>query len=1075
MQVCPNCGERNPDHFRVCGICGGSLAPAVAREGVRKTVTVVFCDLKDSTSLGEKLDTETLREVLSEYFTEMKAVLESHGGTIEKFIGDAVMAVFGFPRAHEDDALRAVRAAVGMKLALARLNERFESAWGIRLEHRIGVNTGEVVAGDVTVGQRLVTGDTVNTAARLEQAAPAMEILIGAPTYRLVRDAVEVEQVEPLGLKGKAQRVPAYRLLAVVREEGLARRLDAPMVGRVRELQMLADALTKAIKTEKAQLITVFGPAGVGKSRLLREFTERVKGFATSLHGRCLPYGDGITFWPLAEAVREAAGITEDDSLQVARSKLSEMSADLQSDVTHRLEAAVGLDSSTFPVRETFWAAGRLFEALGKRQPLVVQFEDIHWAEKTFIDLVHYLSGASVDAPLLVICTARPELKEDYPDWSADRALRETVSLPPLSRQDSSLIVDNLLGTTSLDDRARKLIIEASEGNPLFVEQMLSMLIDEGALERDEWGRWVLLTEIGSLTIPPSISALLTARLDRLAPSERAVLERASVVGQVFYRGAVEELVPRETGPQVGPALQKLVEKELIVPEASTFAGQETYRFLHILIRDKAYFGLLKRTRADLHECFVDWLERSAPDRLMEYEEIRGYHLEQAHKILTQLGRLDDHAVGVGARGASYLSSAGHRALARGDMPAATNLLRRTEAMTPKTDAARLRLLLEVGEALTVIGDFSLADSVLEEAAEESRNLHDEGLAITAELARLHLHYVTDPESTRGQVIDQAEESISVLEKLGSHEGLARAWRLLTFVHWAACRYGLAEQTAVRMIYHARLAQDELMVARELPALAVCAEYGPMAAAEAVARCEAVLEEVKSDRKGEALILASLAHLEAMRGHFARARRLYRRSRSTLEELGWNLQAALTSLVSGEVEMLAGDPEAAEGELRSDYEMLDGMGERNYISTTAAFLSEALYEQGRFEEAAEFSSRSEKLAAPDDISSQFQWRCVAGKVEARRGRFEQAEVLVRRAVELIGATDELDSQASTLMDLAEVLTLADRTAEAIAAATEAEKLFRSKGNIVSEKRAKGLAEALATGTPPVAVIRPPDL
>ncbi len=1075
MQVCSNCGEQNPDWFRVCGICATPLAPEDGKEEVRKTVTVVFCDLEGSTTLGEKLDTETLRDVLSTYFSEMKAALERHGGTVEKFIGDAVMAVFGLPRVHEDDALRAVRSAADMQRTLASLNERLEADRGVRLENRIGVNTGEVVAGDITAGQRLVTGDTVNTAARLEQAAPAREILIGEPTYRLVKDAVDVEPVTPLELKGKSEAVPAYRLIAVTRGEGLARRLDAPMVGRATELQVLGDAFARAIGDRIPQLVTILGPAGVGKSRLLHEFAIAVRGRANVLSGRCLSYGDGITFWPLAEVVREAAAISEDDSFDQAQAKLVALAGEQNADVPERIGAAIGLSAATFPVQETYWAATRLLELQARDGPLVVQIEDLHWAEPTFLELLRYVVDQCSNVPLFVVCTARPDLKYEHPDWLVERENARSITLAPLSRDESSLVVDHLIGKTSLDEVARARIIEAAQGNPLFVEQMLSMLIDDGILDRDEWGRWVLTSDIGALTIPPSISALLTARLDRLGHAERMSLERGSVIGQVFYRGAVEELVPDGVREHVSRALGALVEKELIHPDPSTFAGQESFRFVHILIRDAAYQGLLKRIRAELHERFVDWLERVAGDRVMEYEEIRAYHLEAAYLIRVQLGPLDERAIQVGMRGSSYLSTAGRRALARGDMAAAANLLRRSSSLLPDTDPGRPKLLLEAGEALIAVGELEMADTMLEAAEMSARTLSDRGLEVTAGISRLFLHYSTDSTQDDQEVVREVEAATSTLEELDNHEGLARAWRLLTLVHWTACHYGKAEAAARRTIEHASLADDQLMVARELPALAVCALYGPMPVAEAIVRCEALLEEIGNDRKGVALILGSLAHLEAMRANFDRARRLYRRSRSSLEELGWNLQAALTSIVSGEVEMLAGDPAAAERELRADYQTLDRMGERNYISTTAAFLSEALYEQGRFDEAVELATRSEKLAAPDDISSQFLWRCVAGKVEARRGRFEHAEQLVRRGVELIRATDELDSQASALMDLAEVLTLADRRQEATAAATEAERLFRAKGNVVSEQRAKGLTEALADRTAPLVPNRPADL
>jgi class 3 adenylate cyclase len=629
-------------------MCGAVLVPENVAKEVRRTVSIVFSDLKGSTSLGERLDTESLREVLTLYFDEMRQVLERHGGTVEKYIGDAIMAVFGLPQLHEDDAVRAVRAAFEMKKKLDEVNERLETKWGVRLENRTGVNTGEVVAGDVSHGLRLVTGDTVNTAARLEQAAPALEVLIGEPTYRLVHDAVEVEAMDPLELKGKAQPVRAYKLLSVSSDDGVARRLDAPMVGRLAELDLLMGALERARSGNRTELVTVFGPAGVGKSRLLREFTTRAGDEARSLRGRCLSYGDGITFWPLAEIVRSAAGIGDDDAHELAASKLQTLSG--ESDVAERIAAAIGLADTTFPINETFWAARRMLERLASKEPLIVVIDDIHWAETTFLDLLRFVLDSG-EAPIVLVCSSRKDLLEEHPEWAVEGPNAHAITLEPLSERESSLVVQNLLGS-SLDEGVRSRLIGAAEGNPLFVEQMLSMLIENGALERNADGTWAATLDLGEIPIPPSISLLLTARLDRLGAAERSVIELGAVVGQVFYRGAVEDLVPDGLRPSVVPSLLGLSKKELIRRDETThFAGQEVYRFLHILIRDAAYHGLLKRTRAELHEAFVDWLERVASDRVMEYEEICGYHLEQAYMTFVQLRPIDEHVRRIGLRG----------------------------------------------------------------------------------------------------------------------------------------------------------------------------------------------------------------------------------------------------------------------------------------------------------------------------------------------------------------------------------------------------------------------------------------
>ncbi|HSJ51668.1 MAG TPA: adenylate/guanylate cyclase domain-containing protein [Actinomycetota bacterium] len=1062
MQVCPRCGEENPDRFRLCGMCGEPLAPESAPQEVRKTVTIVFSDLKGSTSLGERLDTESLREVLSRYFTAMQAVLERHGGTVEKYIGDAIMAVFGLPVAHEDDAVRAVRAAAEMREILASLNDGLERTYGVRLENRTGVNTGEVVAGDVTHGQRLVTGDAVNVAARLEQNAPALEVLIGASTYRLVRDAVVVEPVEPLELKGKSERMPAYLLRSVSDREGVSRRHDLPIVGRERELATLDQALADARETRACRLVTVVAPAGTGKSRLLHEFLERAGDAVTQLRGRCLSYGDGITFWPLAEVALSAAGIENDDALEVANAKLRVIAGPGGEDVAERIGAAIGLLDRSFPVQETFWAARRLFELLGQERPLVVLVDDIHWAEQTFLDLLLDLRASIEGAPVLIVCSARPDLLHEHPEWERNEDL-VTFRLDPLTDEESSQVVRNLLGADDVDARVRDRIIAAADGNPLFVEQMLSMLIDDGEIDRDDDGRWRLVSELGAVVIPPTISALLTARLDRLGPVERPVIERGAVIGQVFFQGAVEALAPEPIRPHVAESLERLVARELIGTHESIFAGQETFRFAHILIRDAAYLGLLKRARAELHERFVDWLEAAASDRVLEFEEIRGHHLEEAYRILVELGPANDHAVAIGRRGSMYLASAGRRALARGDMPAAAGLLRRAASILPPDDDEAARLLLLAGEAMIEVGDFDVAQRVLDELVGRAERTGDRGLEANARMVRLNLHLSTQSEGVERRVEAEVERALPVLEELGDHEGQARAWRLLTLAHWEACRWGTAEAAALSMVDHARLAGDRMLEDRVRPALATCALYGPRPVGAAIELCQGLLDSAGDDRKGRAMTLLALGHLEAMRGDFDRARELYRTSRRSLEELGWNLHAAVTSISSGPIELLSGDPAAAERELRRDLEALEGMGERYFRSTTAGFLAEALYRQGRLEEAEAATRLCEELAAEEDVSSQFLWRCVRAKVLARRGELEEAEAMVREGVQIIGLAEDPDTQATALLDLAEVLRLAGRHDEAATTAAEAARLFEQKGNVVELRRATELASVGTVG------------
>ncbi len=841
MQICPACGEENPARFRLCGFCGAALAPAVPAQEIRKTVTVVFSDLKGSTDLGERLDSESLRELMTRYFDTMRAELERHGGTIEKYIGDAIMAVFGLPTVHEDDALRAVRAAAGMQRALAELNDELDRLWGVRLANRTGVNTGEVVAGDVTGGQRLVTGDPVNTAARLEQAAPTNEILIGELTYRLVRHAVEVEPVEPLELKGKAERVAAFRLRAVRQAAATGPVDPTPMVGRNQEMGRLRETFGAAAEGRTLRMVTVIGDAGVGKSRLTREFLASIQDDAYIAKGRCLAYGQGITFWPLVEIVRGAADIDEDDPPDRARAKLLGLLGDAE--VADRIAAATGLSATAYPLAELFWGVQRMVAILAERGPLVLVIDDIHWAEPTLLDLLEYLADGGLSGPVMILCTSRHDLLEERPSWADGDGDR--IVLGPLDAGDTGALVEGLLGRSRIPPAVLERVTRAAEGNPLFVEQLVSMLVDEGTLRRVE-GEWRLADEVGEIPVPPTIQALLAARLDRLGREERAVVEPASVIGLMFQESAVRWLAPQAVQGTMPEHLSALDRKQLVHPMAPEADDDATFRFHHILIRDAAYNGQLKRARAGLHERFVEWADalNADRDRALEFEEILGYHLEQAHRYLAELGPLDEHGIELGVRAAERLAAAGRRAYARGDMPATANLLRRAAADLPRGTRLRTVLLIEAGEALTYAGELAPADEVLEAARTEAAELGDVDLEATARLGLIYLHYLTAGDEPESGVIAQVEAAIEIFEAADDQRGLSRAWQILTNVHFAGCRYLDATAAAEQRIEHARRAGDRGMELRALPALVTCAQLGPTPVPEAIAISERVIAEL---------------------------------------------------------------------------------------------------------------------------------------------------------------------------------------------------------------------------------------
>jgi class 3 adenylate cyclase/tetratricopeptide (TPR) repeat protein len=989
VRGCPSCGHENPDRARFCSGCGTELGVGESR-AVRKTVTVLFADVTGSTALGERLDPESFRRVMARYFQAARASLERHGGTVEKFIGDAVMAAFGVPVVHEDDALRALRAAVDLQQSLTALNEELERSYGITLALRTGVNTGEVVAG---TDERLVTGDAVNVAARLEQAARPGEILIGEQTYRLTRGAVEAEPVEPLAAKGKSLPLSAHRLLGIVAgAPAFERRLDAPLVGRHAELRRVRSAFDDAVSARRCRLVTVLGPPGIGKSRLAREVSTVLDGEASILTGRCLPYGEGITYWPLVEIFREAGA--EDE-----------------------LEAALSAGAP----EEIFWSVRKSLEQRAREQPLALVVEDIHWAEPTFLDLAEHLGDWTRDAPVLLLCLARPELLEERPAWGG-----ESVTLAPLSDVESEELIANLLGAVALDDATQARVREVAEGNPLFVEQLLAMLAEGG--------------DPGH--VPETIQALLAARLDALPEAERDILERASVIGQDFEWEALGELSP-DGRRSSGAHLSALVRNELIRPHDVI---EDTFSFRHALIRDAAYNRLPKERRSELHERFADWLS----GRGEEFEEIVGYHLEQAHRWVVELGPPDERALGLATRAAAALDSSARRAQARGDVRACVNLAERAVALFPADDPRRLELLPVLGRALRDATRMDRAESVLAEAVDLARRTKADPVAAHAALALVDLRFHATT-ATREDVLDEVERSTRVFHAYGDEAGLARALALAGRLNFWAGETATALAEFEQAADHARSAGDPYQEADALQYLLAAVFYGPTPVEEGLRMVRAVSTRMEGNRMLDVAVLNNTARLEAMRGNFDSADRALAEARALVEGAREVERFSHLSTTAASVALLAGDAVGAEQVLRPTCERLEHVGELGYLASAVPPLLDALLRQGKDEEALRLSDRwhPERLTVPEDVDAQVGWRAARARLQARRGEREEAERLAREAVELADGTEYVELRADALDALGQVLLVAGRTDESDEALRASLRLHRVKGNVVA--------------------------
>jgi class 3 adenylate cyclase len=1006
-----------------------SLARPVAYEAVaapkRRFLTILFVDLVDSTGLAQAVDAEVLQRVLQQYFDVASGVVARHGGTTEKFVGDALMAVFGAPLAHEDDALRAARAALEIVDAVRALGARLEPELGIDLDVRTGIATGEVLAGSSGKGDALVSGRAVMLAARLQQAAAPGAIAVDEATRSLIAHAARLDGLGDLSLRGIPEPVPAFRLAEVQPvAPAVARRLDAPLVGRSRELTVLRTAFARATEEPAVHVVSLLGPAGVGKSRIVRELVDELGGRASVLAGHCPSYGDGITYWPL----REVLGSPE--AIQTA------LAAELDGgSVAEQLTAALGGEAHG-NVDQIPFAFRRFCESVAGHRPLVLVLDDLHWAEPPLLDLVEHLVDRSTGHAILVLCLARDDLLEVRPAFLARRARAERLVLEGLSDDEADALTGHLLAGTELPRETRDRITVTAEGNPLFLEQLLSYATEGGS------------------GVPPTIQALLAARLDRLGPAERAVLECAAIVGREFDLADVRALLKPEAAPTAGRHLAKLEQRGFVLASAGGF------RIGHALIQDAAYRSAPKTLRAELHERYGDQLARGAHPEAAMLDELVGYHLEQAYRLHAELGPDDRHGRRLAGDAGLRLGTAGIRACKRNDASAATNLLERATTLLPDDDGFRRVLLCELGVGLGATGNADRARQALDAALGAAIAAGDRGVELRARVELGARRVLTDPEGAAPLFLELAADSISALEALGDDRALGRTWMLTGWVHGGVhCRNAQWAEAAELARRHYRRAGWPSSAC--LGQLAAALYFGPTPAAVAISRCEALLDEAE-DLAGEANVRAFLAGLEAMRGGFDKALELLGRARAVFEELGQMTEVGrLCGPLESAVHLLAGDTAAAERALRESCAIVSGLRDRSPLATQAAELAETLYRQGRIAEAEQCTHIAEDQAASDDVGAQFSWRSVRAKILALEGDAAEGETLAREAVVLAGQTDALNQRAKILLDLAEIVRRRGRLRDASSIAEQAVELYERKGN----ESAAAAARTEVVGTP----------
>ena len=925
----------------------------------RKVATVLFADLVDSTGLVASADPEVVRQRVNRYFEVVAGRIEAYGGTVEKFAGDAVMAAFGVPLAHEDDAERAVRAALEI---VPKVEE-------LQLSVRIGVESGEIVIDDTD--STFATGEAVNLAARLQQAAQPGEILLGSAARRLAAGAVEVDDAGPLEIKGRAEPFWTWR---AVRAHESNRHAVAPFVGREPELALLENSLSRAVRDRRAQLLTVFGEPGLGKTRLVTEFTEGVERVST-LWGRTLPYGEGVTYWPLASMIKASAGIRDDDPAGEAFEKLrasceSEAVADLLGAALGVLGAAEGGERAP---GELSWAALRWCEQLADAQPLVLVFEDVHWAEEPLLDVIEHLVRSLRDVPVLIVALARPELLDARPSWGGGIRTASAIDLAPLGGRESAELADALLSRGNVPPAQLTPVLERAEGNPLFLEEIVQALREGCSLDG----------------IPETLQALIAARIDGLAADEKRLLQSAALVGRIFWQGALASLTP---DLEVAALLDGLCSREFLLrEERSTISDDIAFRFKHGLIRDVAYGGMSKARRAEEHQAFAASVEDRARDELAD---IRAHHLEQAADLLAELGGTVPEDLARSA--AEALEGAGRRALRRGALGVARRTLLRAVELEPSPERRYLAAHAAWRLAdVPSVGD-EAGEALAEARAAGRRDLEGRALVLLADLA---LHSEGNVERAH----DLADEALAILPE-GELAGLYDAHALITMIFWwlgdgdGAMRHA---EAMLDLAHEAGRPELESLARTQLSAIA--GVRGDVAGAiEFLEEAESLAE---SSGSREAMGYALAVHGRRFgESESDEAEDYLRRALEIFGEIGAAGRYGWTLSNLASVYYQRGDLRLAEKSFREAVRRLRQTHEQGFLVEAERGLAEVLVQQGKVDEADRLVADAERRVGRDDVWTRASLLHARGLVLAAQGRTEEAESSFRQALEIIEPT-----------------------------------------------------------------------